>query len=57
MENSEKPPTLRVLIAVVTEKNRLVTHVVAKDDLATWVRWGWSYVATDPQDQEDLIQW
>jgi hypothetical protein len=57
MENSEPPPPLRVLSARGTEKGYLVTQVVLKDTVPQWTRWGWNFIATDPQDQEDLIRW
>jgi hypothetical protein len=58
MPDSKPPqPPLRALIARVNERGRLATAIVPKEDVKTWVTWGWMYVATDPQDQEDLIQW
>lgn len=56
MPNSAPPP-LRALIARLNERGYLATAVVPQDEVKLWATWGWEFVATDPQDQEDLIAW
>lgn len=53
----EPPPRLRALIGRVNEHGRLVMLVVNQDDVRDWAVLGWTFVATDPEDREALLNW
>lgn len=53
---SSKPPVLRVIIAKETPE-KVLTKVVLHPEIKDWVRLGWTYVCSDPGDQEKIAKW
>lgn len=55
--SDSKPPTVRALIARTDDRGYLLLRVIPKEQMPDWAVLGWDFIATDPQDQEDLILW
>lgn len=51
------PPPVRALIGRVVVPKGVVTRCVLLEEVCYWESLGWTYIATDPEDEFQFVYW